>query len=577
MLAERDEHQPPAQRFEASGRKFPREENHGACRNEKGGRWSMRKKALWIVAAIVVLLGVVFWFWQFYTPPPYEPLTIQRQSLGRFPTVPREALDVQASCLSDLDSNGEPEVIALYVDWRKGGMPHSALWHNLHGEPERMPLFVLSPSVSHTDLKKPIPPSQQGNLPLPRELIGWNVKTGQIALLTRADERWQMRPIPPLQTEQIRDAAWSDLDMDGRLDDALLMTQSGRYAWLELDASGRWQLRSITTKPPTSHAALPFLTGVGLGAFAYLRSSGTTVVTQSLPDIDGDGRPERIVPAMPRRLETSRTKQRLPIGNGEPILLEMDGQPGSEVLVVEHTPLPPSATPPLRLTLYQVREGAFRHLASWSAPVGLTAHLWLKDIDRDGRTEVIIADFTGQTRANQTWHVVRFENEQFQQNSFTIALPEALSNFSSSVVEFPNGVAYTRTGQKESLLRKLAGRAARNVYSVLAGFSEPASTDPSRWNMLVLKDREILWAGDYDGDGAGEIVLGAGFSNEGVWLMQYRANRWQGAQVSYRGRVVAVLPARLNGQPQLILVYHDGLVEAIAIQNQSTTSRAGSP
>ncbi len=393
------------------------------------------------------------------------------------------------------------------------------------------------------------------------------MNTGQIALLTRAGEHWQVRSIPPLQTERIHDAAWTDTDLDGQIDDAVLLTQSGRYAWLELDASGRWQLRSISTKPPVSHAALPVFTGVGVGAFAYLRSSGTLVVSQSLPDIDGDGKPERIVSARQSYLETSRTKQRLLIGSGEPMLLEMDGQPGSEILVIEH-PLSASPTPPLRLTLYQVREGAFRQLASWGAPIGRTAHLWFKDIDRDGKTEIIIADIIAQTRANQTWHVLRFENGQFQQKAFTSALPEALSEFPSGAVELPDGVAYTRTGQKEFLFRRLAGTAARNIYSVLAGFSEPASTDPSRWNMPVLEDRQILWAGDYDGDGAGEIVLGKGFSDEGVWLVQYRANRWYGAQVSQRGQLIAVLPARLKGQPRLILVYRDGIVEAVAIQNR---------
>ncbi len=119
----------------------------------------MRKHAPWIVVAIVALLGLMaFLRWQLYTPPPpYAALTIQRQSLGRFPPVPRGSVWMGASCLSDLDGDGEPEVIALYLDWQKAGMPHSAVWHNLRGEPQPMPLFVLSPSAPHTDLQKPIP------------------------------------------------------------------------------------------------------------------------------------------------------------------------------------------------------------------------------------------------------------------------------------------------------------------------------------------------------------------------------------------------------------------------------------
>ena len=86
----------------------------------------------------------------------------------------------------------------------------------------------------------------------------------------------------------------------------------------------------------------------------------------------------------------------------------------------------------------------------------------------------------------------------------------------------------------------------------------------------MVEDMRIAWAGDYDGDGLGEVVLQKVGAGEESWLLQYREDGWYRERLSAGRRLITVLPAHIKGQPRLILVYQDkGIeIESLAISHE---------
>ncbi len=537
----------------------------------------MRMRTVRVVMALVGLLivaALLFWFNR-PVPVQYAPLAIVRQPLGKLPPAPVEPGSVQGAFLSDMDGDGDPEAIALYVDWRRSGEPHSAVWHNLQGAVQTLPLFMLSPSAPHAGGANPVHHFRAGNPPLPRELIGWDTTTGHIAILFRQGGGWQTKTVDALKGEALRNAVWTDTDGDERIDDAIVLTQTGRYAWFELDAQGRWQLRSVGTTPPKGHAKPMFMRRPRLaGALPsspidYMVATTTYIPQFSIPDIDGDGKPERFATNGKTFLQTSRRNRVLPLPNphathpfSNAYVAELDGQPGAEIVYPVHVP----ASKKLQLQVYHFENKTLKPIAQWDVPVDTDTAVWLKDLNQDGRAEIILADPRDFPRARLNWHVLRYENRQLVEQQFEKSLSAPLEPSIFPAVELPNGVAFS-TYSRPHWLPQLLGTTQRTQYTLLIGFPQPPeSADPSRWQMMMLDEKRLVWAGDYDGDGTGEVVLDAYPAGEGVWLMQFRDNRWYGARVAEQAHLAAVLPAHLQGQPRLILIYADGTIEAVAIR-----------
>jgi hypothetical protein len=414
---------------------------------------------------------------------------------------------------------------------------------------------------------------QKDSLPLPRELLGLEPVTNQTVLLAYREGRWQMRTPDALKKERMHSAVWSDTDGDGRHDDALVLTESGRYAWLELDEHGYWHLRYLDKTPPAGHkssayqlSALADMSAAVPGSYPTL--GAVSIAQTSVPDVDGDGRPEQIVNNGKRYLRTSRTGQLIPSASSDAVewfyTAEFDGQPGNELL---HASKPLSSNT-LQLSLYRYEGGSLRLAAQKRMPVSYIAPFWLKDLDGDGRTEVMVLNSTTFRQAKQLWHLFRYESGGWREQKVEKPLPESLEEYLLyEVIDFGSGVGFLGMAPHRPIERLFGWRPRQ--YLILFGFpSPPNGGDPARWDMLTLGARRIVWAGDYDGDGISEIVADTDYDEEGVWLLQYRADRWHGVQLARRGVLVLVQPVQLEGQPCLLLVYKDGSVEAITIKGK---------
>jgi hypothetical protein len=414
---------------------------------------------------------------------------------------------------------------------------------------------------------------QKDSLPLPRELLGLEPTTNQIVLLAYREGRWQVRTPDALKRERMHNAIWTDTDDDGRHDDALVLIPSRRYAWLELDEQGYWHLRYLDNNLPAGHTRsahlLSALSSISVAMPGSYSVHGAVFIEQtSVPDVDGDGRPEQIVNNGRRYLRTSRTGQLIPGASSDAVewfyAAEFDGQPGTDLLHASKS----LYSNTLQISLYRNEGGSLRLAAQKRVTVSNSVLIWLKDLDGDGRTEVIVLNSAAFRQAKQLWYLFRYESGGWREQKVEKPLPESLEEYLLyEAIDFGSGVGFIGMAPHRPIER-LFGWGPRQ-YLILVGFpSPPNGGDPARWDMLTLGARRIVWAGDYDGDGISEIVADTDYDEEGIWLLQYRADRWHGVQLARRGALVLVQPVQLEGQPHLLLVYKDGSVEAVTIKGK---------
>jgi hypothetical protein len=276
-----------------------------------------------------------------------------------------------------------------------------------------------------------------------------------------------------------------------------------------------------------------------------------------IPDIDGDGQPERLTKQSIRLSRTRRT-----ITLQEPgwvreaiFVAELDGKPPLEIISTWVQDASPLAH---KITVDCFDGSRCRRVAHWMAPARVRTHaVWCKDFDGDGRAEIVLAGSADLPKATLRWWLLCFENGQFQQKSRTQPLPEPLYAWNFSQINLPNAIAFETTGS-QARRRWFWEPPGQVTYALLAGLPQgAAAADPSRWDTLVVEDMRIVWSGDYDGDGKGEMVLKNWGAGEESWLLQYREDGWYGKRLSTDRRLITVLPTRIKGQPRLILVYQD--------------------
>ncbi len=536
----------------------------------------------YIRLALALLLGLVLVIalWRWYSrAEPFMPLPVEHQILGRIP-MPSSGM-ADGACLTDLDSNSEPDLVILYTELPRSGRARIiGMWHETVGTTkpaQPLPFIPILPtSIQKEGLG--LVPFEEGNPPLPRELIGWDPSTHQILKVRRQNGQWQVEPVEKLQGERFKDGFWADIDDDGRYDDTLILTQSGKLAWLEIDTHGRWHLRTtnpgLIPTPAQEHfqvaASLRAIPHAGAAPFVMTRLMMLRLEQSIISDIDGDGQPERLTKGGIRLSRTGRaiTLQEPGWMREAIFVAELDGQPPLEIIT---TWIHSTSLSAYQITVDRFDGDRCRRVARWTLPARTHIHaVWCKDIDGDGRAEIVLASSTSLPKPTLHWRLLRLEKGKFQQKSHTQPLPESVYAGKWCQINLPNTIAFEITGA-QARRRWFWETPRRTTYTLLAGLPQgSAGADPSRWETRVVEDLRIAWAGDYDGDGTGEIVLKKLGAGDESWLLQYREDGWHGKRLSAGRSLITVLPAHIKGQPRLILVYQDkGIeIESLAIPHE---------
>lgn len=540
----------------------------------------MQRYIRWTLALLLgLVLVIVLWRWNTRAAP-FMPLPVERQKLGHISLPSSGRAD--SVCLTDLDGNGEPELLMLCTEFPRSGIPRvTGMWCETVSATQLahpLPVMPILPSVAQQE-GMGLVPFEVGNPPLLREIIGLDPSTHQILKVRRQNGQWQVEPIQKLQGERFKEGFWTDIDGDGRYDDALLLTQSGKLAWLEIDTHGRWHLR--TTNPnliPTpaqehlqmkaSLASIPPPRAAGV-RFVMTRITMLILKQSIIPDIDGDGQAERLTKA---GLQLSRTGRAITLDKPGWIrqaifVAELDGEPPLEII---STWIHSTSFSTYQITVDRFDGNQCRRVARWMAPARTRIHaVWCRDIDGDGRAEIVLTSSASLPKPTLHWRLLRLEKGKFQQTRHIQRLSESLE-IGAWYLDLSNTLAFETQGD-QARRRWFWETPRRTTYTLLAGLPRgSAGADPSRWETRMVEDMRIAWAGDYDGDGLGEVVLQKVGAGEESWLLQYREDGWYRERLSAGRRLITVLPAHIKGQPRLILVYQDkGIeIESLAISRE---------
>ncbi|MCS7300877.1 MAG: hypothetical protein NZ556_04905, partial [Fimbriimonadales bacterium] len=402
-------------------------------------------------------------------------------------------------------------------------------------------------------------------IPLAREVIAWDSKAGTLSLVRRT-ANWQTRPIATLAGERLHQALATDIDHDGRLDDYLLRLQSGKFAYFTLDAQQRVQQASL----PLSQAEAEKLLRT---AHSYAYPSGTVGVLplpstfnateHALHDLDGDGKHElikegEVFRGKPAYLHLSRMQQRVPLPisgfslSQQAQVAEIDGRAPKELITVRKAA-------DFLLQVYRVQGNALRFVAELRVPVrsNLWSTQWLRDLDGDGKAEVVIADIPEQGTRTIRWRVFRFDGGTWREvATHEMRMPTFVKRLSQAA-DVRSALVFTVDYQPP--FASLMGGGGETTVIVLPP-SGGVALEPKRWQVHLLKDVSPKWIGDYNNDGVEEFVLSGHFHQS--YLFQVQNGVLFGTRLSDQA-VSVVLPAAIDGKPSLVVVYDRGVVEVI--------------
>ncbi|MCS7208412.1 MAG: VCBS repeat-containing protein [Fimbriimonadales bacterium] len=535
----------------------------------------------WIVIGLllVALIGILgFWATRRADVTPFEPLGVERRQIGAFRPPPALSGMFKDASLVDFDGDGEPELLAHYQHaGPRGGtvVPQMTFWMSLKdGSVDSTPLLAVLPS----DQRSPTAyfpwhaQFQPGELPLLQEVIALDRGAWECFLLRRAEGSWRTEPLAGFKGTRLSYALGTDLDGDGQHDDYLLRTDKGEFLHLHAERNGRLRLeRTSKTLPP--HLQPIFDRNATLLAWTGLPIvSGTVSVEwKTLSDLDGDGQPEKAYGrrAAPQKSSSaviylSRTRRTLALPIGKIDLLsdveaaEVDGDPQCELVVCNQD---------FRHLELRVLDWSANGLRAQGAPLrlprsGIAPH-WVRDLDGDGKAEIVVSEILNDGR-NIRWTVCQVRDGQLQQVAqHTKRLDASLRRKFPSELHVKRGVIFSVSST--TLLQRLAGRSSEAV--IVLSFPEGKDAlNPANWQYTTVHDTDLFWAGDYDGDGTEEVLLSSMLFGRGnTYLLQHRDGKWRVAGLRNRN-LGAALPARLNGQPCLVLLYTDGVVEVVRVK-----------
>ncbi|MCL6534881.1 MAG: hypothetical protein K6U77_02325 [Armatimonadetes bacterium] len=372
------------------------------------------QKVIWALVGLIALgvaLVLVMTRAARREPPPVPNLV--RESLGQFPT-PTGAREVIAAFPVDLDDDGNHEVVAVRQRFsaRQGD---AALWSDLNGKFETLPIAVF-----YEPTYTPFPPyeSKRPKQPiLQRELLGWDATTQRLTRLRRDGGDFALTAIGEARSERLPYATLFDADGDS-VPETLLVHLAPHSTAFRLTAEGRWQplaepvpdpsrveeqlLQQVTTKRvlPSGQVAhsIP-------APFMYQPPRPTV----SLPDSDGDGKPEQL-DVLQRTIRLSRGKQipfPHPFTAGEQWLVaELDGAVPQEIIYARQSGTPANTL--FEITAYHLKDGKLHTILTHSLPKEYYLALEAMDVDGDGRDELITNTVESGNRAR--WTVWRYAN-----------------------------------------------------------------------------------------------------------------------------------------------------------------------
>ena len=509
-----------------------------------------------------------------------EPLPVPnlvRESLGQFPTPPG-AREVVAAFPVDLDDDGSHEVVAVRqrLSARQGNV---ALWSDLHGKFETLPIAVFcEPTYTSFALyegRRPKQPIVQ------RELIGWDATTQRLTRLRRDGGNFALTAIGEARSEQLPYATLFDADSDS-VPETLLVSLAPRPTAFRLTPEGRWQplaepvpepsrveeqlFQQVATKRtlPSGQVAhsIP-------AQFLYQRPRPTV----SLPDGDGDGKPEQF-DVLRRTIRLSSGKQipfPHPFTAGEQWLIaELDGAAPQEIIYARQSGTPANTL--FEITAYHLKDGKLHTILTHSLPKEYYLALETLDVDGDGRDELVMNTIESGNRVR--WTTWRYANgalvEQSGEHRTRLRglkdaewLMRGKRTLAANTTHTQlRGFRFNPTSSETGAMLLDDAPPMLQAATVLAGIPDgEAAADPAQWAVLDLEGR-VVWFGDYDSDGNEEYVLS---HTAGGGIAQFRDGQWRYTPLLTGEPIVAAFPAQRNGQPTLIVVYRNGALEAIRL------------
>jgi hypothetical protein len=508
--------------------------------------------------------------------PPHVP-NLVRESLGQFPTPPG-AREVVAAFPVDLDDDGNHEVVAVRqrLSTRQGD---AALWSDLNGKFETLPIAVFckptyTPFPPH-ESKRPTQPILQ------REVMGWDATTQRLTRLRREGNAFALAAAGDARSERFPDATIFDADGDGA-PETLLVRLAPRPMAFRLTPEGRWQ--PLTEPVPDPNSVVERLrNAVSLRRqqpSGQVNTSTPAVFlyqlprpTVSLPDSDGDGKPEQL-DVLQRTIRLSRGKQipfPHPFTAGEQWLVaELDGTAPQEIIYARQSGTPANTL--FEITVYHLKDGKLHTILTHSLPKEYYLALEAMDVDGDGRDELITNTVESGNRTR--WTVWRYANGALVEQSgehrtdlSRLADAEWLMRGKRTLAantthELRRGYQLGSSRSEYQATLHVGATSSLQGATVLAGVPDgEAAADPARWAVLAL-DGRIVWFGDYDSDGNEEYVLSHA---AGGGVAQFRDGQWRYTPLLTGAPIVAAFPAQRNGQPTLIIIYRNGAIEAIRL------------
>jgi hypothetical protein len=508
--------------------------------------------------------------------PPHVP-NLVRESLGQFPTPPG-AREVVAAFPVDMDDDGNHEVVAVRqrLSTRQGD---AALWSDLKGKFETLPIAVFckptyTPFPPH-ESKRPTQPILQ------REVMGWDATAQRLTRLRREGDAFALAAAGDARSERFPDATIFDADADGASETLLVYLSQSPLAF-RLTAEGRWQ--PLTEPVPDPNSVVERLrNAVSLkhrqpsgqvntstpAVFEYQRPRPTV----PLPDGDGDGAPEQ-VDVEKRTIRFSSGKQipfPHPFTAGEQWLIaELDGVAPQEIVYARQSGT--QAFPHFEITVYHLKGGALHPILTHGFPREYYLALEAIDVDGNGRAELVANTAASGNRTR--WTVWRYANGALVEQSgehrtdlSRLADAEWLMRGKRTLAantthELRRGYQLGSSRSEYQATLHVGATSSLQGATVLAGVPDgEAAADPARWAVLAL-DGRIVWFGDYDSDGNEEYVLS---HTAGGGIAQFRDGQWRYTPLLTGEPIVAAFPAQRNGQPTLIIVYRNGVIEAIRL------------
>jgi hypothetical protein len=508
-------------------------------------------------------------------PPPLP--EFMRESLGQFPTPPG-AREVVAAFLVDLDDDGNHEVIAVRqrLSARQGD---AAIWSDLRGKFETLPIAVF---CEYTYTPFPAYESKRPTQPiLQREVMGWDATAQRLTRLRREGDAFALAAAGDARSERFPDAPIFDADADG-VPETLLVHLAPRPTAFRLTPEGRWQPLAEPVPDPSSVIA-QLQDQVSLKRHqpsGQLQISTPAVFlyqlprpTVSLPDGDGDGKPEQL-DVLQRTIRLSRGKQipfPHPFTAGEQWLVaELDGAAPQEIVYARQSGTPANTL--FEITVYHLKDGKLHTILTHSLPKEYYLALEAMDVDSDGRDELITNTVESGNRTR--WTVWRYANgalvEQSGEHRTRLSILENAQWLmrgkrtlaANTTHELRRGYQLGSSRSEYQATLHVGATSSLQGATVLAGVPDgEAAADPARWAVLAL-DGRIVWFGDYDSDGNEEYVLS---HTAGGGIAQFRDGQWRYTPLLTGEPIVAAFPAQRSGQPTLIIVYRNGVIEAIRL------------